>query len=47
MANKLEPGFIKADSRNLPRIDTFMVYEFISTDDRFNEPEIKGVKAER
>ena len=47
MANHLESGFVKADSRNLPRVDTYMVFEFISTDDRFNAPEIRGVKADK
>lgn len=41
----LEIGFVKADSRNLPKIDIFMVAEFIKTDDRFNATEIRLVKA--
>ena len=47
MANRLEERFVKADSRNLPKVDIFMVYEYISTDDRFDAPEIRGVKATR
>ena len=47
MANRLEEGYVKADSRNLPKVDIFMVYEYYSTDDRFDAPEIRGVKATR
>lgn len=42
---KLEPGFVKADSRNLPKIDIFMVLNYIKNDDRFNDPEVRNVKA--
>lgn len=41
----MEKDFVKADSRNLPRIDMFMVAEFIANDDRYNAPEIRLVKA--
>lgn len=44
---KLEEGFSKADSRNIPKIDIFMVKDFILADDRFNAPEIRLVKASR
>lgn len=42
--NLLIEGFVKADARNLPKISDFMVYEFIITDKRFNDPEVRGVK---
>ena len=41
----VETGFVKTDSRNLPKIDIFMVAEFIKTDNRFNAAEIRLVKA--
>ena len=45
MPAKLEPGFTKADSRNLPKLDIFMVWEYLVTDKKYNAPEIRGVKA--
>lgn len=39
-----DEGFVKADSRNLPKITDFMVYEFLITDARFNDTEVRGVK---
>ena len=47
MANRLEPRFVNANSRNLPKVDTFMVFEFIFSDDKFNAPEVRGVKVQR
>ncbi|KAJ8670456.1 hypothetical protein QAD02_001715 [Eretmocerus hayati] len=47
MANKLNQGFEKADSRNLPVVTTTMVYAFITRDERFDLPECKGAKAGR
>ena len=44
MNNSLKEGFIKADSTNLPEINPFMVWEFLTTDQRFNAPEIRGEK---
>ncbi|XP_046142526.1 uncharacterized protein LOC114882098 [Osmia bicornis bicornis] len=41
----IEPGFVKADSTNLPNIDVFMVAEFVKNDDRYNAAEIRLVKA--
>ena len=40
----LEEKFIKADSTNLPKINSFMVYEFLIKDERYNDPEVRGVK---
>ncbi|KMQ86833.1 hypothetical protein RF55_14085 [Lasius niger] len=45
MANNLVPGFVKADSTNLPKIDIFMVCEFIKKSDKFNPAEVKNEKA--
>ena len=44
MANKLEEGFTKADSRLLPKVTGEMIITFISQDDRFNAPEVTGAK---
>lgn len=44
MANRLEEGFTQADSRNLPKLDTAMIYNYLSTDERFNAPEVRGAK---
>lgn len=44
-ANNLVPGFVKADSTNLPKIDIFMVCEFIKKSDKFNPAEVKNEKA--
>ena len=40
----VDDGFVKADSRNLPKVSAFMAYEFLITDKRFNDPEVRGVK---
>lgn len=45
MPNQLEPGFVKADSTNLPKISIFMVWEYIVSDERYNAPEVRGIKA--
>ena len=44
MPNQLDPGFTKADSSNLLKITIFMVWEYIVTDERYNAPEVRGVK---
>lgn len=41
----VEPGFIKAKSDDLPKVDIFMIGEFLKNDDRFNAAEIRGAKA--
>jgi hypothetical protein len=45
MANILELGFIKANSTNLLKIDSFMVCEFIKKNDKFNAAEVRNAKA--
>lgn len=45
MANILDPGFLEANSTNLPTPHVFMVWEYIVTNDRYNAPEVRGVKA--
>ncbi|KAJ8676790.1 hypothetical protein QAD02_012577 [Eretmocerus hayati] len=44
MPQTLEAGFLKADSTNLPIIGTFVVWDFLSKDRRFNLPECQNVK---
>lgn len=44
MPNQLDSGFVKADSTNLPKINVFMVWEYIINDERHNAPEIRGIK---
>ena len=45
IANVLESGFVEADSRNLPKIDMFMVFEYIKQSDKFNAFEVRNAKA--
>jgi hypothetical protein len=40
----LEEGFIKEDSRNLPKIGAFTVFDFLTKYDRFNAAESRNVK---
>ncbi|KAK5650155.1 hypothetical protein RI129_001184 [Pyrocoelia pectoralis] len=40
-------GFQKADSRNLPRVNVEMVYEFLANNANLNEPQSSGVKVVR
>ena len=41
---KLEEGFVKGDSNNLPKISAFTIFDFLTKDDRFNAPESRNVK---
>ena len=43
----MEAGFVKADSRNLPDINHFMVVEFFSKSDFYLSAEIRAVKNQR
>ena len=43
----MEPGFTKADSRNLPDINHFMVVEYFSKSDFYLSAEIRAVKSQR
>ena len=36
--------FVKADSRNLPKVDTVMILEYISTSSHHSVAEIRGAK---
>jgi hypothetical protein len=37
----------KANSRNLPKVDVFMIGEYLKKNDCYNIAEIQGVKAQR
>jgi hypothetical protein len=39
--------FIKADSKNLPKVDVFMIGEYLNKNDCYNVAEVQGVKAQR
>ena len=43
MTNK----FVKATSENLPKVDVFAINNYIRTNDCFNDPEVRGCKAQR
>lgn len=45
--HKLLPGFIKADSHNLPVVDVYMMMEYIKQDNNFISPEIRNWKSAR
>ena len=40
----LKVGYTKGHTINLPKIDAFMIYDFIVSDERFNAPEVPQVK---
>ncbi|GBP96772.1 hypothetical protein EVAR_92306_1 [Eumeta japonica] len=40
----MEPGFVKANSSNLPRIDLLMLGEFLATNKEFCSSEFRNVK---
>lgn len=44
---EMELGFVKADSRNLPDINHFMVAEFFSNSDLYVSAEMRAVKNQR
>ena len=45
MPPKVDSGFAKADSGNLPKIFMFMVLEYFTSNPKYAAPEIRGVKA--
>ena len=44
MPPKVDSGFLKADSGNLPKISMFMVLEYFTFDSKYIAPGICGVK---
>ena len=45
MPNKLETGFVKTDSTNLPKVHVFMIWDFLMGSKKHNIPEVRRVKA--
>ena len=45
MPPKVDSGFVKANSGNLPKISMFMVLEYFTSNPKYATPEIRGVKA--
>lgn len=43
----MEEGFIKADSSNLPKVDSAMLSEFLIKNANYFSAEMKNVKANR
>ena len=41
------PGYVKADSRNLPEVNHVMIAEFLSKSDLYLSAEIRAVKNQR
>lgn len=39
--------FIKACGSNIPKINIFMVNEYLKNNDCFNDPELKGSKVQK
>ena len=44
MSKKVESGYVKADSGNLPKVNIFMVLDYVKNDERFNDPEVRNSK---
>ena len=44
MSKKVESGYVKADSRNLPKVNIFMVLDYVKNYERFNDPEVRNSK---
>lgn len=47
MTIKLDIGFVKADDRNLPKIDFMIVVDFIKNSSDFNSIGVRDVKLTR
>ncbi|KAJ8670103.1 hypothetical protein QAD02_001362 [Eretmocerus hayati] len=46
MPQKLEEGFFKADSTNLPVVGAFAIWDYLNRDKRFTLPECRNAKTE-
>ena len=44
MSKKVESGYVKADSGNIPEVNIFMVLDYVKNDERFNYPEVRNSK---
>ena len=45
MPPKVDSGFVKADSENLPKISMFMMLGYFTSNPKYAAPEIRSVKA--
>ncbi|RVE45127.1 hypothetical protein evm_010236 [Chilo suppressalis] len=45
--NKVEAGFVQAQSDNLPKVDSFMVFDYLGNHSKFTSAEIRGWKLKR
>ena len=44
MPPKVDSGFVKVDSGNLPKISMFIVLEYFTSNFKYAPPEIRGVE---
>lgn len=47
MAVSVSKDYVKGTSINLPKLDIFSVTQYIKNNDCFNDPEVRGSKAQR
>ena len=44
MSKKVESGNVKVDSGNLPKVNIFIVLDYVKNDERFNDSEVQNSK---
>ena len=44
MSKKVESGNVKVDSGNLPKVNIFIVLNYVKNDERFNDSEVRNSK---
>jgi len=47
MAVSVSKDYVKGTSINLPKLNIFSVTQYIKNNDCFNDPEVRGSKAQR
>ena len=47
MSKKVESGYVKADSVNLPKVNIFMVLDCVRNDEKLNDPEVRNSKMKK
>ena len=45
MPPKVDSGFVKVDSGNLPKLSMFMVLKYFTSNSKYAALEIRGIKA--
>lgn len=45
--NKVETGFVQAQSDNLPKVDSLMIFDYLGNNSKFTSAEIRGWKIQR